>query len=164
MLRRLGQAAAVGAEPVTDASVLPAGGAQFDIRAEILMVAADIAEAAQLTNGALVVNHLQALDHCPSLRAAVCQMGRWKAAGPIAYGSWRIARAEPTPESDQTLVGVGQSQRALAGTALLGTSTGATRQDVVQERVNADVSMGSAIEYRACNHRLNTKARVAQTA
>jgi L-ascorbate metabolism protein UlaG (beta-lactamase superfamily) len=63
-----------------DVSVLPAGGARFDLGAEILMDAADMAEAAQLTHGALVVNHLEALDHCPTTRASVralAQQGGW---------------------------------------------------------------------------------------
>src|SRR3989344_640605 len=56
------------------------GGARFDVGAEILMDAADMAEAAQLAHGTLVVNHLQALDHCPTTRAAVRQLavdGGW---------------------------------------------------------------------------------------
>ena len=63
-----------------DVAVLPAGGARFDLGAEILMDAADMAEAARLTPGALVVNHLEALDHCPTKRAAVRQLaldGGW---------------------------------------------------------------------------------------
>ena len=63
-----------------EVSVLPAGGARFDVGAEILMDAADMAEAAQLAHGTLVVNHLQALDHCPTTRAAVRQLavdGGW---------------------------------------------------------------------------------------
>lgn len=63
-----------------EVSVLPAGGARFDVGAEILMDAADMAEAARLTPGALVVNHLEALDHCPTTRAAVRQLavdGGW---------------------------------------------------------------------------------------
>ncbi|MFN3439289.1 MAG: MBL fold metallo-hydrolase, partial [Acidovorax sp.] len=63
-----------------DVSVLPAGGARFDVGAEILMDAADMAEAAQLTHGALVVNHLEALDHCPTSRESVralAQQGGW---------------------------------------------------------------------------------------
>jgi len=54
-----------------DVAVLPAGGARFDLGAEILMDAGDMAEAAALTPGALVVNHLEALDHCPTTRASV---------------------------------------------------------------------------------------------
>ena len=63
-----------------EVAVLPAGGARFDVGAEILMDAADMAEAARLTPGALVVNHLEALDHCPTTRAAVRQLavdGGW---------------------------------------------------------------------------------------
>lgn len=63
-----------------DVAVLPAGGARFDVGAEILMDAADMAEAAQLTHGAIVVNHLEALDHCPATRASVralAQQGGW---------------------------------------------------------------------------------------
>ncbi|BEP94554.1 MBL fold metallo-hydrolase [Acidovorax sp. A79] len=63
-----------------DVAVLPAGGARFDIGAEILMDAADMAKAAALTPGTLVVNHLQALDHCPTTRAAVralAEQGGW---------------------------------------------------------------------------------------
>lgn len=56
-----------------DVAVLPAGGARFDLGAEILMDAADMAEAAQHTRGAIVVNHLEALDHCPTTRTAVRQ-------------------------------------------------------------------------------------------
>ncbi len=55
-------------------AVLPAGGARFDLGAEILMDAADMGLAAQLTRGALVVNHLEALDHCPTPRAAVREL------------------------------------------------------------------------------------------
>ncbi|MBV7544250.1 MBL fold metallo-hydrolase [Acidovorax sp. sic0104] len=63
-----------------DVAVLPAGGARFDVGAEILMDAADMAEAAALAPGTLVVNHLQALDHCPTTREAVralAQQGGW---------------------------------------------------------------------------------------
>ncbi|PJI99661.1 beta-lactamase family protein [Acidovorax sp. 69] len=59
-----------------DVAVLPAGGARFDVGAEILMDAADMAEAAQLAHGTLVVNHLQALDHCPTTRASVRALGQ----------------------------------------------------------------------------------------
>lgn len=61
-------------------AVLPAGGARFDLGAEILMDADDMAQAATLTPATLVVNHLQALDHCPTRRDAVralAQQGGW---------------------------------------------------------------------------------------
>lgn len=63
-----------------DVAVLPAGGARFDLGAEILMNAADMARAAQLTRGAVVVNHLEALDHCPTTRAEVRKLA--------AQGGW----------------------------------------------------------------------------
>ena len=63
-----------------DVAVLPAGGARFDLGADILMDAAEVAQAAALTTGAVVVNHLEALDHCPTTRAqvrALAQRGGW---------------------------------------------------------------------------------------
>ena len=42
--------------------------------------AAEVAQAAALTTGAVVVNHLEALDHCPTTRAqvrALAQRGGW---------------------------------------------------------------------------------------
>lgn len=59
-----------------DVAVLPAGGARFDVGAEILMDAAEVAQAALLTPGAVVVNHLEALDHCPTTRASVRALAR----------------------------------------------------------------------------------------
>jgi len=50
-------------------SVLPGGGARLDIGSKILMNATDVLEACSLTSGIVVVNHLQALDHCPTTRA-----------------------------------------------------------------------------------------------
>ena len=41
---------------------------------------AEVAQAAALTTGAVVVNHLEALDHCPTTRAqvrALAQHGGW---------------------------------------------------------------------------------------
>ncbi len=54
-----------------DIAVLPAGGARFDLGGEILMDAAEVAEAGRLFAGQLVVNHLEALDHCPVSREDV---------------------------------------------------------------------------------------------
>ena len=59
-----------------DVAVLPAGGARFDVGADILMDAAEVAQAAQLTPRAVVVNHLEALDHCPTTRASVRALAR----------------------------------------------------------------------------------------
>ncbi|WP_312586755.1 MBL fold metallo-hydrolase [Comamonas terrigena] len=52
-------------------AVLPAGGARFDLGGEILMDAHDMVRAAACWPGQLVVNHLEALDHCPTTRAQV---------------------------------------------------------------------------------------------
>ena len=49
-------------------AILPAGGAQFDLGAEIIMNAADVIEACTLTKGIVIANHLEALDHCPTSR------------------------------------------------------------------------------------------------
>lgn len=54
-----------------DIAILPAGGARFDLGGEILMDAAEVAEAGRLFAGQLVVNHLEALDHCPVSREDV---------------------------------------------------------------------------------------------
>lgn len=50
-------------------SILPAGGAQFDMGAEIIMNAEDVIEACSITSGIVIANHLEALDHCPTTRA-----------------------------------------------------------------------------------------------
>ena len=52
-----------------DVSVLPAGGAQFDIGGAIIMGQADILAALSLSRGLVIANHLEALDHCPVSRA-----------------------------------------------------------------------------------------------
>ena len=52
-------------------AVLPAGGARFDFGAEIIMDSKAVLEAAQLFNGVVIANHLEALDHCPCTRAEV---------------------------------------------------------------------------------------------
>lgn len=54
-----------------DVSVLPAGGAQFDVGGPIIMGQADILEALRLSHGLIVANHLEALDHCPVTRAGL---------------------------------------------------------------------------------------------
>ncbi len=52
-----------------DVAVLPAGGARFDLGAEILMDGDDVLAACGMTRGRVVANHLEALDHCPTSRA-----------------------------------------------------------------------------------------------
>lgn len=54
-----------------DVAILPAGGARFDLGGDILMDGGDMLQAAQCWPGNLVVNHLEALDHCPTTRAEV---------------------------------------------------------------------------------------------
>jgi L-ascorbate metabolism protein UlaG (beta-lactamase superfamily) len=54
-----------------DVVVLPAGGARFDLGGEILMDADEVAEAVRDYGGQVVVNHLEALDHCPVTRETV---------------------------------------------------------------------------------------------
>ena len=50
-------------------TILPGGGARFDLGAKILMDKTDVLDACTLTPGIVVVNHLEALDHCPTTRA-----------------------------------------------------------------------------------------------
>ncbi len=54
-----------------DVAILPAGGARFDLGGEILMDAGELAEAVRDFGGQVLVNHLEALDHCPVTRAEV---------------------------------------------------------------------------------------------
>ena len=51
-----------------DVTVLPAGGARFDLGAEIIMGLNEAIEVASLTQGKIIANHLEALDHCPTTR------------------------------------------------------------------------------------------------
>ncbi len=57
-----------------DIAILPAGGARFDIGSEILMDARDVCSAARLTDGIVIANHLEALDHCPGTRECVLRL------------------------------------------------------------------------------------------
>jgi L-ascorbate metabolism protein UlaG (beta-lactamase superfamily) len=56
-----------------DVAILPAGGARFDLGGEILMDADDVCAAARLSEGIVIANHLEALDHCPVTRECVRQ-------------------------------------------------------------------------------------------
>lgn len=51
-----------------DVAILPAGGARLDLGGEIIMNGDDVVRACALTNGIVVANHLEALDHCPTTR------------------------------------------------------------------------------------------------
>jgi len=58
-----------------DVAVLPAGGARFDLGAEILLTPEELIEAAALCpQTQIVANHLEALDHCPGTRARVREL------------------------------------------------------------------------------------------
>lgn len=59
-----------------DVSVLPAGGANFDLGGEIIMGAADMVTASQISRHKVIANHLEALDHCPVTRK---QLGELRA-------------------------------------------------------------------------------------
>jgi L-ascorbate metabolism protein UlaG (beta-lactamase superfamily) len=50
-------------------AILPGGDARFDFGTEILMSMADVIDACALTSGIVIVNHLEALDHCPTSRS-----------------------------------------------------------------------------------------------
>ena len=52
-------------------SVVPAGGARFDLGHEIIMGIGEVLQFARATKGIVVANHLEALSHCPVQRAAL---------------------------------------------------------------------------------------------
>ncbi|MDP3815480.1 MAG: MBL fold metallo-hydrolase, partial [Pseudomonas sp.] len=56
-----------------EVSVLPAGGAVMDIGSPLIMGQADILTALGLSQGVIVANHLEALDHCPVTRSELLQ-------------------------------------------------------------------------------------------
>ncbi|UXR65928.1 MBL fold metallo-hydrolase [Bdellovibrio bacteriovorus] len=58
-----------------DVVVMPGGGARFDIGGEIIMGLDDVLPMLKLFSGTLVVNHLEALDHCPVTRQQVREVG-----------------------------------------------------------------------------------------
>ncbi len=60
-------------------SLVPAGGAKFDLGHEIIMGVNEVIEVTQTVTGTVVANHLEALSHCPvtrtGLRAAAARAG-----------------------------------------------------------------------------------------
>lgn len=62
-----------------DISVVPAGGARFDLGHEIIMGIGEVLRFAGATKGIVVANHLEALSHCPVQRTALQE--RAQAAG-----------------------------------------------------------------------------------
>lgn len=57
-----------------DIVIMPGGGAKFDFGNEIIMGIDDIIPMAKSFSGTLIVNHLEALDHCPVTREQVQQV------------------------------------------------------------------------------------------
>lgn len=55
--------------PADSVSVLPAGGAAMDFGSELIMDADQALRAASGGRGQVVLNHLEALDHCPTRRS-----------------------------------------------------------------------------------------------
>ena len=72
----LGTVRRLGPESV---SVLPAGGAAMDLGSELIMDADQALRAVAAGRGRFLLNHLEALDHCPTrrdeLRAEACRRG-----------------------------------------------------------------------------------------
>lgn len=60
-------------------SLVPAGGARFDVGDEIIMGIDEVTEFTQVSRGIVVANHLEALSHCPvkrtELRSAAIRAG-----------------------------------------------------------------------------------------
>ncbi len=57
-------------------SVVPAGGARFDIGGDIIMGVDDVMAFTRLANGTVVANHLEAISHCPVTRTELLAAGR----------------------------------------------------------------------------------------
>lgn len=51
-----------------EVSVVPAGGARFDIGGEIIMGVDDVLEFTCVSQGLVIANHLEAISHCPVTR------------------------------------------------------------------------------------------------
>jgi L-ascorbate metabolism protein UlaG (beta-lactamase superfamily) len=52
-------------------SVVPAGGARFDIGGDIIMGIEEALQFTRLSRGTVVANHLEAISHCPTTREAL---------------------------------------------------------------------------------------------
>jgi len=59
-----------------DVSVVPAGGAAFDLGSELIMDQLQVLELAALGSGLFIANHMEALDHCPTRRAELLAAAR----------------------------------------------------------------------------------------
>jgi L-ascorbate metabolism protein UlaG (beta-lactamase superfamily) len=51
-----------------EVSVVPAGGARFDLGGDVIMGVEDVLEFTRLSRGTVVANHLEAISHCPVTR------------------------------------------------------------------------------------------------
>ncbi|SDT91134.1 MBL fold metallo-hydrolase [Halopseudomonas salegens] len=69
------------AEQQPDICVLPAGGARFDLGDEVIMGVNDVQAVAAISNGLIVANHLEALDHCPVTREQLMALQQNQAIG-----------------------------------------------------------------------------------
>lgn len=56
-------------------SVVPAGGARFDLGGDIIMGIDEVIEFTGLVQGTVVANHMEAISHCPVSRAALAKAG-----------------------------------------------------------------------------------------
>ncbi|MBA1147579.1 MBL fold metallo-hydrolase [Ectothiorhodospiraceae bacterium WFHF3C12] len=54
-----------------EVSVIPAGGARFDVGHEIIMGIDDVLDFTGLVGGTVIANHMEALSHCPVTRSAL---------------------------------------------------------------------------------------------
>ncbi|CAN1602250.1 MBL fold metallo-hydrolase [Pseudomonas mediterranea] len=52
-------------------SVVPAGGARFDLGGDIIMGIEETIEFTRLSRGTVIANHLEAISHCPTTRTAL---------------------------------------------------------------------------------------------
>lgn len=51
--------------------VVPAGGARFDLGGDVIMGLSDVLEFMSLSEGVVIANHLEAINHCPVTREAL---------------------------------------------------------------------------------------------
>lgn len=85
---------AVGQLGAGSVSVLPAGGAAMDLGSELIMDTDQALRAAAAGAGRFVLNHLEALDHCPTQRAALRAEARQRG----------LAERVQVPEDGESLV------------------------------------------------------------
>lgn len=57
-------------------SVVPAGGARFDLGGDIIMGIDEVIAFTRLSRGLVVANHLEAISHCPVSRAELAEAAR----------------------------------------------------------------------------------------